>query len=62
MMLAVVFCAFGIQAASASEPSVKADDQGTSNQVEAEQDVRATVLSDEIYDIDVAEGHYKASV
>ena len=62
MMLAVVFCAFGIQAASASEPSVKADEQGTSTQVEAEHDVRATVLFNEIYDIDVAEVHYKASV
>ena len=62
MMLAVVFYAFGIQAASASEPSVKADEQGTSTQVEAEHDVRATMLFNEIYDIDVAEGHYKASV
>ena len=61
-MLAFVFCAFGIQATSASEPSVKADEQGTSAQVRAEHDVRATMLFNEIYDIGVAEGHYKASV
>ena len=61
-MLAFVFCAFGIQATSASEPSVKAGEQGTSAQVRAEHDVRATMLFNEIYDIDVAEGHYKASV
>ena len=61
-MLAFVFCVFGIQATSASEPSVKADEQGNSTQVEAEHDVRATVLFNEIYDIDVAEGHYKASI
>ena len=61
MMLTVIICAFGIQASYASDQRLKADESGTSFQVEADHDVRATMLFNEIYDIDLAEGHYKAS-
>ena len=62
MTATVLLYAIGIEFASASEPSQKANEPRASKQIEAEHDVRATLLFNELYDIDVAEGHYKASV
>ena len=58
----MLFCAVGIKFASPSETGQKADEPGASTQIEAEQDVRATLLFNELYDINVAKGRYKASV
>ena len=62
MTAAVLLCAVGIKFASASEPRPRADEPRSSTQIEAEHDVRATLLFNELYDIDLAEGHYKASL
>ena len=59
---AVLLCAIGIEFACASEPSHKADEPRTREQIEAEYEVTATLLFNELYDIDVAQGQYKASV
>ena len=62
MAAAVLLCAVGIEFAFASESNQKVDEPLATKQIEAEHSVRATLLFNELYDIDVAQGHYKASV
>ena len=62
MTAAVLLCAAGIEFAFASESNQKVDEPLATKQIEAEHSVRATLLFNELYDIDVAQGHYKASV